>query len=95
MAENAAAHNREMKRGALDLEVLSVRSDFRRSNLGLYLGALVALAVVAVGAYLAYLGHPAEGAGIVVATVVGLAATFVYGAQLRKREAWSDEEPPE
>ncbi len=90
--ERETSHRHDMERGSLELETLEVRSDYRRTNRGLYLGAFVALAVVAVGAYMAFLGHPAEGAGIVVSTVVGLAATFVYGARIRWRESESDEQ---
>ena len=90
--ERETAHRHDMQRGTLELQTFDVRSAYRRSNLGLYLGALVALAVVAVGAYLAFLGYPAEGAGVVISTVVGLAATFVYGARIRGREGDSDEQ---
>ena len=91
-AERETSHRHDMQHGALELETLEVRSDYERSNRGLYLGAFVALAIVAVGAYMAFLGHPAEGAGVVVSTVVGLAATFVYGARIRRRESEPDEQ---
>ena len=90
-AERETSHRHDMQRGTIELETLEVRSDYGRSNRGLLLGALVALAVVAVGAYLAFLGYPTEGAGVVVSTVVGLAATFVYGARARRREIERDE----
>lgn len=92
MAEQAASHRHDMQRGSLELQTFDLRSAYGRSRLGLYLGALVALAVVAVGAYMAFLGHSAEGAGVVISTVVGLAATFVYGARIRRRESESDEQ---
>ena len=92
MAEQAASHRHDMQRRTLELETFDVRSAYGRSNRGLYLGAFVALAIVAVGAYMAFLGHPAEGAGVVVSTVVGLAATFVYGARMRGRPTESDEQ---
>lgn len=49
------------------------------------------MVIVAGGAFMAHLGHPEAGGGVIGGTIVGLAATFVYGARARDREAQSDD----
>ena len=90
MAENEAKHRHEIESVSMELSSFELRSAYQRSNRGLLLGAIVAIVIVAGGAYMAYLGEPAVGGGVIGGTIVGLAGTFVYGARMRGRENESD-----
>ncbi len=83
MAEQKAEQQRRMEQGTLDLAELEIHSAYQQSFLGLVLGAVVAVVIVAGGAYMASLGHAEAGAGVIGGTIVGMAATFVYGARMR------------
>ena len=83
MAEQKAEQQRRMEEGTLDLAELEIHSAYRQALLGLVLGAFVAVVIVAGGAYMAFLGHAEAGAGVIGGTIVGMAATFVYGARMR------------
>lgn len=84
MAENQASHRQAMEKEAVELTRFELSSGFTRANRGLNLGALVAMVIVAGGAFMAYLGYPEAGGGVIGGTIVGLAATFVYGARARE-----------
>lgn len=92
MAERQAAHRIDIENRALELEHLGVTSAFARANRGLNLGALVAVVIVAGGAFMAFLGYPEAGGGVIGGTIVGLAATFVYGARSQNRARESSDE---
>ena len=83
MAEQKAEQQRRMEQGTLALAELEIHSAYRQSFLGLVFGAVVAVVIVAGGAYMAFLGHAEAGAGVIGGTIVGMAATFVYGARMR------------
>lgn len=85
MAESDLEHRHAMEQSAIELTLtrLEISSAFRRANRGLNLGALVAVVIVAGGAFMAHLGYAEAGGGVIGATIVGLAATFVYGARAR------------
>ena len=95
MAESQSRHRQAMQKEAMELSRLEISSAFNRANRGLNLGALVALAIVGGGAFMAHLGYAEAGGGVIGGTIVGLAATFVYGAKTRDRDVKSAEEQEE
>ena len=84
-----------MQKEAMELSRLEISSALDRANRGLNLGALVALAIVGGGEFMAHLGYAEAGGGVIGGTIVGLAATFVYGAKTRDRDVKSAEEQEE
>jgi len=92
MAEQEQAQRHNAERTFLELRRLNIQADYARSNRGLYLGAAVALAIVAAGALMAYLGQSAEAVAVVVGTIAGVAGVFVYGAQTRRRDNDDDDD---
>ena len=94
MAEKELAQRHDAERTFLELKRLSIQADYGRSNRGLYAGATVALAIVAAGALMTYLGQSEEAAAVVTGTIASVAAIFVYGARARKRENDDDELTP-
>ena len=81
MVEQRVLHESRMEQGALNMSRLDVSSSHQRSFLGAVLGAMVAIVIVAGGAYMAYLGHAEAGAAVIGGTIVGMAGTFVYGTR--------------
>ena len=94
MAEKELAQRHDAERTFLELRRLSIQADYGRSNRGLYAGATVALAIVAAGALMTYLGQSEEAAAVVTGTIASVAAIFVYGARARKRENDDDDLTP-
>ena len=92
MADKELAQRHDAERTFLDLRRLSIQADYGRSNHGLYAGATVALAIVAAGALMTYLGQSEEAAAVVTGTIASVAAIFVYGARARKRENDDDDD---
>ena len=92
MAEKELAQRHDAERTFLELKRLSIQADYGRSNRGLYAGATVALAIVAAGALMTYLGQSEEAAVVVSGTIASVAAIFVYGARARKRENDDDDD---
>lgn len=79
MTEKQSDHRRS-------LEQLAITSEIRRSWAGLCCGFLIALAGLAVSAYLGSIGQSAAASIIGGSTLVGLAGVFVYGTISRKQE---------
>ena len=94
MADKELAQRHDAERTFLELRRLSIQADYGRSNRGLYAGATVALAIVAAGALMTYLGQSEEAAAVVTGTIASVAAIFVYGARARKRENDNDDLAP-
>ena len=77
MAERQSSHRMEM-------EATEVASDHILAQRGQWIGMVVVLSVLALAAYMAFLGATAAAAVVAGIDVVGLAAVFVYGS-IRKR----------
>ena len=78
MAENRAAHDMEMER-------LEQPAEARLPMWGQWLGLAVALGVLILAAYMAYLGSTTAAAVVTGVDLVGLAAVFVLGSSRRRR----------
>ena len=93
MAESWHQHQIKQERRALELtgETIGVAraasvGESRRAYLGIVLGFILALTGLCGGIFLAALGRGGIGLTLGLASLVGLAAVFVYGAQSRRAE---------
>ena len=86
MAEEQQKHHHNQDRLQLDMYLTALRSDSRRSNLGLAAGLLVTLMGLGGGIFLVYAGHDAAGAAIAGLNLLGLAGVFVYGTHSRRAD---------
>ena len=77
MAEQRTAHRQEMERRAFELSDFDLRAASTSLTRGMLLGALLAILILAGGAYMAFLGEAEVGGTVICATIVGLAGTFV------------------
>ena len=68
------------------LEKTVVTGDSRRAFYGLWVGAFVALCVLAGAVFLIYTGHDIAGAVVGGLDIVGLVSVFVYGTARRRSE---------
>lgn len=80
MAEKQANHRQVMEKMALQAEIDDRKADRLEKRYGQTLGTLVCALVLASGVLLAVLAEaPGYGAGVITATLVGIAGVFVYG----------------
>lgn len=79
MALRQSKHRQELERKVIE-------SDVRRSRDGLWVGGILSLTSIILGAVAVFTGHDAAGATIATATVVSLAGVFVYGSTSRRKE---------
>ncbi len=91
MAENWQQHQIEQERGALELTGETIAAakaagvgESRRAYLGIALGFIIAMTGLCGGVFLASIGRGGIGLAFGLASLVGLAAVFVYGAQSRR-----------
>ncbi len=82
MAENQAEHRQSLEETAKTVIV----GDAKRETSGLWIGAFVAIFMIASGTFLVYNGHDWAGATMVVSTIAGVVGVFVYGTQSRRAE---------
>ena len=75
MAERESGHRQAME-----------RSESKLSFTGLIAGATVAIAALAAGTGVIFLGHEIAGTVIVGIDLVGLAGIFVYGSRTYRRD---------
>ena len=95
LTERQFAH-RQSREIATDTTVRKVvDGDSKREMVGLCLGALVAVFLIACGTFLVYNGHDWAGATMIVSTIVGIVGVFVYGTQkVRMENVQSSESLP-
>ena len=55
-------------------------------NLGLVFGFIAALALIALSAYIVFLGFAWQSVGVVVGSIAGTAGTFIYSNHTRRKE---------
>lgn len=79
MALRQSKHRQELERKVIE-------SDVQRSREGLWVGGVLSLASILLGAVAVFTGHDAAGATLATATVVSLAGVFVYGTTSRRKE---------
>lgn len=79
MAERQEAHR-------IAIEGSVIRHDLQQSRLGLYFGGAVGTGVLALAAYMTFVGAAPEGAKIVVVSLAGIVSTFLYATSSRKGE---------
>lgn len=81
--------------GALEIARTTVISDSRRSYLGIILGFIIAMTGLLGGIFLIAIGRGGFGLTLGLASLVGLVAVFVYGAQSRRAERRRNAANPE
>jgi uncharacterized membrane protein len=79
MAEDQSKHRIEMESKALDAEI-------KRANVGLWLGAGICLAFLAVSGVLIFSGHDIAGASLGGASLASIAGIFVIGTSAQRAE---------
>jgi len=79
MAESQASHRQSLEKSV-------VEEGQSRSNKGLWLGFIISLVVLAIGATFVLTGHDWAGVSLLSATLVRLAAVFVIGQRGQSRE---------
>ena len=79
MAEKQQAHRQE-------LEATVVKGGAKRANLGLWLGFIISVVVIGVGATLVMTGHEVAGITLIGVDLVALAGVFVYGRRDQRKE---------
>lgn len=86
MAERQAAHRQSLE-AASEAAVRTEMDDAsRRANLDLWLGAIVALFLIACGTFLIYNGHDWAGTTMIIATIVSIVGIFVLGSRIGRDE---------
>ena len=79
MAEKQSTHRQ-------GLEVIAVKGDSTRANMGVICGFLIGLAGLYFGFQLIREGHAISGTIFGGGSLVGLVSVFVYGTRVRKKE---------
>lgn len=79
MAEKNGDHRRA-------LETYVIRAEHRRSMTGTLVGGVVALAIIICGTIVTLEGYPEVGLTMVALDIAGIAGSFVYGTESRRRE---------
>ena len=86
LAERQQSHRHNMEAGALEIARTTIVSDSRRGYLGIILGFVIAMIGLLGGIFLVALGRGGFGLTLGLASLAGLVAVFVYGAQSRRAE---------
>lgn len=79
MAERQAAH----RQGA---ETFALARESRRADMGLILGTLAAVAVLALAGYAFFLGEPVIGGLVGVAPIASIVGAYLHGTRVKKRD---------
>lgn len=79
MAEKQSDHR-------ISLESRVIKSDIRKSYLGLGAAFVIAMTGIIVGGWLVYTGHDAAGSAFVGAFLTGLVGVFITGTIVRRNE---------
>ena len=95
MAERESAHRQQLENESLQLQASAMKEDLSRSRLGLFLGAVVAIAFIVASVALASIGYAWQGTLLGVVDVVAIVALFIYGAQRRGRDSGGEDIQPE
>ena len=91
MAEREQGHQHEIARQQIALAERESSEAMTRSKIGLYLGAVVAIAFVAAAAAIAFFGHPYPAMVLGLTSVASIAGVFVYGAREQQRGRYDNE----
>lgn len=86
LAEQQQSHRHSIEAGALEIARTTIISDSRRSYLGIILGFIIAMTGLLGGVFLIAIGRGGFGLTLGLASLIGLVAVFVYGAQSRRAE---------
>lgn len=86
-------HRREMDRESFSLTRESIRKEFRTEWVGMGLGFVLAVGVLALAGYALSIGQDATAVALIVAELVALVTTFVYGTKHRRQEVDDDDSP--
>lgn len=82
LVEREQQQRHDLDRRYVEAQVADMRADRHEARLGQWLGFIVALFTIGLGAAVALLASPGFGALISGSAVVGLVAVFVKGRQL-------------
>jgi len=77
-------HRHNLEDRYQELDNFYVKESINHSLLGTWLGFIVALAVLVLAGYFAFLGYAKTGASLAIAVIVGLVGTFVYGTTYKE-----------
>ena len=86
MAERQATHRQSLETATEAGVRTEMEDESKRANLGLWLGVIACVFLIACGTFLVYNGHDWAGTTMIVATIVGIVGTFVWGSRTGKNE---------
>ena len=86
MAEDQQKHHHDQERRQLEMYLMAVQSDSKRSNRGLWAGFAITLVGLGGGIILVYAGHDWAGGVIAGLNLASVAGVFVYGSHSRRAE---------
>ena len=77
MAERQATHRQSLETTAEETVKAVIEGDSRKETLGMWLGAIVAVFLIACGTFAVYNGYDWAGTTMIVSTILGIVGAFV------------------